>query len=147
MNPSVPGYLPREVLPGGIQIAGEFFPAGVEVGITTYALHHNPQYFADSHEHRPQRWLADEVGAENVQKSYAAFAPFSMGSRMCIGRKMAYFELWIAIARAIFEYDIKYVSGGKEQIHGPKVCEYKLVDAFASKRDGPVLEFRRREKS
>ena len=149
INPSVPGYLPRRVLPGGITIAGEFFPAGVEVGVTTYALHHNEAYWPDSHVHRPERWLvSDEKGgrtAEEVQANYAAFAPFSLGSRMCIGRKMAYFELWIAIARAVFEYDVAYVSGGKETVFGSGVCEYKLEDAFASKRDGPVVEFRRKK--
>lgn len=146
INPSVPGYPPREVLPGGINIAGEYLPAGVEVGAkTTYALHHNPQYFEDSHEHRPERWLAAEAGEEKVQEQYKSFAPFSMGSRMCISRRLAYIELWITIATAVFEYDMRYISAGKETAHGPDVCEYKLEDAFVSKRDGPLVEIRRRQ--
>ncbi len=145
MNPSVPGCLPREVLPGGIEIAGEFFSPGVEVGVTTYAVHHNPRYFIKSHEHRPERWLRAEAGDENVQKCYDAYAPFSIGSRMCIGRRLAYIELWITIARAVFGYDMKYMGAGKESAHGPDVCEYRQFDAFASKRDGPLIEFKRRK--
>lgn len=40
ISPSLPGSLPREVLPGGVTVAGEKFPAGVDVAIPVYAMHH-----------------------------------------------------------------------------------------------------------
>ena len=147
ITPSVPGYLPRETLQGGITIDGQHFPAGVEVAITTYALHHNETYFPDSHTHNPDRWIPSADNPEEAiqERLRACFAPFSQGSRMCIGRKLAYFELWIALARAVFEYDMKYVGRGKETSLGPEVrCEYALKDAFAAQREGPLIEFRRR---
>lgn len=144
MNASNPGLLPREVLPGGLEIGGEWFPPGIEVGITPYALHHNPRYYSNPHEHRPERWLASDSGSENVTELYRAFAPFSMGSRMCIGRRFAYTELWITIARTVFEYDVKFISGVREESAGTNANEYKLFDAFASQRDGPFIEFRRK---
>ena len=145
MNASLPGYLPREVLPGGIQITGTYFPPGVELAVPTYTLHHDPRYFKTPHEHTPSRWLAEESGEDKVKEAWSAFAPFSYGSRVCIGRRLAYIELWITVARTVFLYDMKYVGGGRETCFGPEVCEYKVEDNFSAKRDGPMIEFRKRQ--
>lgn len=145
INASLPGYLAREVLPGGITVIGEYFPPGVEIAVPTYTLHHNPKYFPDPHKHTPERWLPSESGVDNVKLAWEAFAPFSTGARMCIGRRLAYIELQIVIARVVFLYDMKYIDGTREEALGPDACEYKLEDWFSGKRFGPTIEFRHRE--
>jgi len=144
MSPSLPGFLPREVLPGGLEVIGHFFPPGVEVAVTTYALHHDPRYFPKPHEHIPQRWLPEESGEQSVKEAWNAFAPFSYGSRVCLGKRLAYFELWITIARAVFLFDMEYVSGGREDALEAEYNEYKLWDNFSAKRQGPLIRFRNR---
>jgi cytochrome P450 len=144
MSPSVPGILPREVLAGGITVAGHLFPAGVELTVPIYAIHHKPKYYPRPHTHDPERWIESSVGHDKVEKALSAFNPFSYGTRQCIGKRLAYTELWIAIARAVWLFDLYYVSGGMEDEFGDGVVEYKLVDHFAAARTGPVVRFQKR---
>jgi len=141
MTPAVPGILPRVVLPGGIDIDGHSIPAGVEVGVSAYSLHHNSSHFPDSFEYRPERFL--DVEAEDTLKS---FAPFSTGPRACIGRNLAYMEMMIVLARMLLLFDMKKVDslgeGGKgEGVGRERKEEYQVRDIFVCKKEGPVVEF------
>ena len=89
LSPSVGGVLPRQVLPGGLEIDGEQIPEGTVVGVPTYAIHHNPEYWSQPFEYRPERWIAESgpnVTAESVSLGQSAFCPFSVGPRGCIGK-------------------------------------------------------------
>ena len=154
MSPPVPGVLPREVLPGGIVVEGEHIPAGTQVGVSAYAIHHNEEYYPDAFSFQPERWIVDEntgVTKESVDRAHDAFCAFSLGSRGCIGKSLAYTELTIAVARLLFLFEIREAEG--ETIGGGKPTlgygrhrknEYQIVDGFVSDRDGPVLEFKAR---
>lgn len=48
MSPPGPGAFFREVQASGATVCGHFLPAGVEVGIGIYAMHHHRAYFSDS---------------------------------------------------------------------------------------------------
>ncbi|MCJ1385785.1 hypothetical protein MMC17_008909 [Xylographa soralifera] len=52
-SPPVRGLMPREALAGGVSVNGYHFPAGVEVGIPHYAVHHHEAYFPDPFEFKP----------------------------------------------------------------------------------------------
>ena len=56
-SPSIPSILPREVLPGGIVVDGEWLPEGTDVGVPHYAIHHDERYFPDSFTYKPERWI------------------------------------------------------------------------------------------
>jgi cytochrome P450 len=45
MTPPVAGALPRQILPGGMNVDGRHIPAGIDVGVPIYSIHHNPDYF------------------------------------------------------------------------------------------------------
>lgn len=145
MSPSVPGLLTREVLPGGAEVAGTYFPAGVELGVPIYAIHHNSIYFPSPHTYKPERWLEDENedGKFGVTSAYSAFQPFSYGTRQCIGKRLAYMEIWFVLARVLWQFDVEFVSGREEVLHGDEP-EYKLWDHMAAAREGPVVRFRPR---
>ncbi|KAL7268320.1 hypothetical protein RUND412_009059 [Rhizina undulata] len=144
MSPSAPGLLYREVLPGGLRIKDQFIPAGVEVGVANYTLHRNPEYFEDPLIFRPERWLKED-GNGLDGTLFGAFAPFSIGSRGCLGKRLAYIEAELMLARLMWAFDMKYVSGGVDQrITNNCNEEYMLVDQFAAVRDGPVVEFEKR---
>ncbi|KAJ9611126.1 hypothetical protein H2200_004309 [Cladophialophora chaetospira] len=152
ISPSLPGVLPREVLPGGVSVCGRTFPTGVDLSVPIYALHHNVSVFPLPHQHIPERWLASESGEERVKKCSEALTPFSYGSRMCVGWRLAKLELLITIARAVSMFDLEYVSGGKEDRLkgsgigiGDEIMEYKLWDHLAAGREGPVIRFVRRD--
>lgn len=158
LSPPVGGILPREVLEGGTVIDGHDIPAGVVVGTPTYTIHHNAAYFPAPFTYLPERWLADEkaegiaeITAETVALARSAFCPFSLGSRGCIGKGLAYTELTTALARMLWLYDIRLAPGTSMGEGNPDLeygrrreTEYQLTDCFTSKKNGPMVEFRER---
>jgi cytochrome P450 len=141
ISPSLAGPLPRQVEAGGLKVLGHYFPEGVELAVPIYALHHNERYYPDPHRYIPERWIVEESGEEFVERCRSAFQPFSYGSRQCIGKRLAYIELYITIARAAFLFEIEYLGGGREKRLGPDVLEYELIDHIAASRDGPLIQF------
>lgn len=148
LAPAVPAHLPRQVLPGGLTIDGHYFPAGTVVGTSAYAIHHDPSYFPAPYSFYPERWLADEA---SVAIARSAFCPFTLGTRMCIGRNLAYMELTLTLARLLWTYDIRAADGisggGSAQEKHPgrrREGEYQLIDWFLTERYGPMMQFRRR---
>ncbi|CAI7651341.1 unnamed protein product [Penicillium manginii] len=145
--PPIPMDLPREVLPGGLYLDEDhFFPAGTVLGVPTYALHHDEEYFARPFQYDPSRWLLRENGGEGVSAEVMthqrkAFVPFSLGPRACIGRSLAIVELEISIARVLWMYDLR-LAPGTEGLGVGRDGEYKMRDNFIVGKKGPVLQFR-----
>lgn len=152
MTPAVGGVLPREVLPGGLNIPalGLSLPAGVDVGVPIYAIHHHEDYVPDPFKFEPDRFLGS---AKEKEALMSVWNPFSVGNRACLGKPLVYMELQIALARILFEFDLRlsgeqHVSGfiAKEIGTGRRQPrEYQLQDWFMSRNEGPWADFRVRE--
>jgi cytochrome P450 len=156
LSPPVPGYLPREVQPGGMIIEGQPIPAGTVVGVAAYSIHHNPKYYPEPFSYIPDRWLrtreslSPELSKVSVETAQSAFCPFSIGPRGCLGKPMAYLELTIALARTVYLFDLKLASPlGGGSLTGEwgrrRPTEYQLEDTFTSRKDGPMVEFKSRK--
>lgn len=164
MSPSVGGIAPREVLPGGITIDGQFIPEGVVVGTPHYTIHHNPAYYAEPFKFKPERWFTgtpknaggyvETLTTEaDVATAQSAFCPFSIGPRGCIGKGLAYIEMMTTLARVLYLYDLRKSGAGVDAAEGHpsrewgrhRVDEFQLIDQFTSLKDGPMVEFRRRQ--
>ncbi|RDW60060.1 putative cytochrome P450 67 [Coleophoma crateriformis] len=159
LSPPVGGILPREVLPGGIDIDGLHIPEGCVVGTPHYAIHHNADYYPSPFTFNPERWITDSspfVTRDSVTLAQSAFCPFSIGSRGCIGKGVAYVELMTSLARVVWLYDMrkaqqepwmsKIGEGSADQEFGrQRVAEYQMKDSFTSFKDGPWVEFLARE--
>jgi cytochrome P450 len=154
MTPPVAGVLPRQVLSGGMEIDGKHIPAGVDVGVPIYAIQHNPEYYPRPFDYLPERWLSDPSANplhSRLADAQSAFNPFSIGPRGCIGKGLAYVELTVTIARVLYLYDFRLApgttlgAGSKDMELGRnRETEYQTKDVFASKKDGPMLQFRAR---
>ncbi|KAK2745928.1 hypothetical protein FQN55_006000 [Onygenales sp. PD_40] len=162
LAPPIPSHLPREVLASGLVIDDIYIPAGTVVGTSAYAIHHNPEYYPDPFKFRPERWIVDEHSTginspEAVSTARSAFCAFSLGRRGCIGKRIAYLEIEVALAKLIYMFDMrlpenpseKQASGGGVPDHRirerQRRDEYQMVDHFLVERDGPWVEFRARE--
>ncbi|OAP54848.1 hypothetical protein AYL99_11296 [Fonsecaea erecta] len=148
ISPSLPGILPREVLPGGLDVCGEHFPQGVDLAVPIYTIHHHATIYPCPHKHIPERWLPGETSEEAVKQCHEALTPFSYGSRMCIGWRLALMELRLTLARAVWMFELEYLGGGREdRLLGPDsdALEYQLLDHMAAGRNGPIIRFRKRE--
>lgn len=155
ISPPLPSHLPREVLAGGIDLDGHHIPAGFQVGTSCYALHHNEEYYPQAFTFKPERWIPDPVAgitAESVDVARSAFSAFSLGSRGCIGKGVAYMEMTIAMSRCLYLYDIRKAEGDRTGAGAPDLGfgrrrrdEFQIHDYFVANRDGPVVEFKKRE--
>ncbi|KAI1878404.1 uncharacterized protein JN550_000586 [Neoarthrinium moseri] len=158
MSPSVGGIVPREVLPGGIEIDGEFIPEGTVVGVPHYTIHHNAAYYPEPFTYNPERWVAGShkgagsVSTSEVEVAHSAFCAFSVGPRGCIGKGLAYIEMSTTLARLFYLYDLRKSSGPDPGEGNPnlewgrqRVGEFQLIDQFTSLKDGPMVEFRKRQ--
>lgn len=155
LAPAVPGILPREAEHDGVCVAGCPIPQGTEVGVPTYAIHHNPSYYPEPFKYDPSRWM---VGQDNhlendgVNLARSAFCPFSAGTRACLGKVLAYKELSVALARLVFLYDIRLEPGSHlgegscmdSRWGRQRTGEYQLWDAYISIKKGPMVQFRKR---
>lgn len=132
---------------------GHVVPPGTQVGVCTYALHHNEKYFPGPSAFRPERWLVGESGEKALAEMHSAFAPFSVGARSCAGKSMAYLEASLVIARTLWFVDFEPAPGelgeagaGKPGAKGGRERpeEFQLYDIFSATHDGPNLMFRYR---
>lgn len=94
MTPPVGAILPREALQGGMMIGKHHIPAGIDVGVPHYAIHHNAEYYPEPFEFRPERWIVqDDASSDDVALARSAFCAFSVGRTGCIGRSLAYLKM------------------------------------------------------
>lgn len=137
-----PGTLPRKVMRGGQVVDGVFLPEGTVVGVASYAVHHNEDYFPQPFRFWPERWIVDtDAGntSEKVARARTALFSFSAGGNNCIGKPTAYRMLALAVARVLWEFDIKRKPGNLEESK-----ELPLEDMFSAKAPTVMVQFKRR---
>lgn len=156
MAPAVASAPWREVTSAGALIDGCRVPAGYDVGIGIYSIHHNENYFAQPFTYMPERWLVNSTvnsTRERVDHARSAFAPFSIGPRSCIGKGLAIAELLFVMASVLVTFDFKKPEGvesllGEGSPNAPygrhRKDEYQLIDHVICAKDGPMLRFRKR---
>ncbi|KAI1078585.1 benzoate 4-monooxygenase cytochrome P450 [Whalleya microplaca] len=120
-------------------VDGHIIPPGTQVGVNIYALHHNERYFPDPFTFNPERFLSS-----HTRFTRSAFAPFSIGSRACAGKALAYLEISLTVAKTLWHFDFEKATGppGKPResvIASERV--FQAYDIFTSAHDGPFLTF------
>lgn len=155
MSPAVGSALVREVVnTTGTTVDEQFIKPGLEVGSGTYAVHHNADAYPDPFTYKPERWLESHTSRESIDKARSCFVPFSIGIRSCLGKGLAYTEITLVIATMLFLGDFKFAEGELRNIgRGIKGVgggrhrenEYQLYDHIAGQKQGPWLQFSRRE--
>ncbi|KAK8015778.1 hypothetical protein PG991_008666 [Apiospora marii] len=105
--PPANGKTAQRTAPKGT-IAGLYIPAGTIVSADLYTIQRSPEYFADPATFRPERWLEGaEKSAEFENDNPAAYRPFLIGSRACIGRHMAQQSIRLIVASLLWRYDFE----------------------------------------
>nr|AHL88992.1 cytochrome p450 3049A1 [Brachionus koreanus] len=90
-----------------IEINGVKIPANTWLMCSPYISGHNPEYFPEPEEFKPERFLKEsEFSKKNLINSYTFF-PFSLGPRNCIGQNFAKIEAKIFLAKFVQNFDIR----------------------------------------
>jgi len=92
------------------EIGGYRIPAGANVVMSQWIMHHNARYFPDPDKFDPDRWLPDK----SQKLPRFAYFPFGGGPRQCIGASFAMMEATLLLAtiaqrfrfRAVPEYPV-----------------------------------------
>ena len=69
------------------------------VHIPAYAIHRDPEYFADPEVFRPERFLP-----ENIAHNRYTYLPFGAGPRSCLGMRLAQLEIKLALVNLLHRY-------------------------------------------
>jgi cytochrome P450 len=77
---------------------------------TPYVIQRNPLYWQNPSEFRPERFLD-----KNVPMS--AFVPWGAGPRLCAGKWLALFEIILATATLVRDYDINVTYEGELELN------------------------------
>lgn len=105
----------RRVVPsGGASIAGHVLPQGTILSVPQWAAYRSPSNFISPSSFLPERWLTpdDKMASSSLLLSpYAldrkdGFNPFSLGSRSCPGRTLAFLELRLILAKLLWHFDL-----------------------------------------
>lgn len=141
LSPPAGGTLWREQSPETTDKAfivdGHVIPPGTQVGVNIYSIHHNEEYFPEPFSYKPERWLSAKDGSDNaVGANKAAFVPFSIGTRSCIGRSMGYMEASLVLAKLLWFFDLE-AAGETASADG----EFQMLDIFSALHTGPFLKF------
>jgi cytochrome P450 len=86
------------------ELGGHRLPAGSEIFLSIFHMHHDPLIFAEPRAFRPRRW-------ETAKPSVYEYNPFSAGPRMCIGASFATMEIKIVLATLLQKFRIDLPDG------------------------------------
>ncbi|KAI8548796.1 hypothetical protein RHMOL_Rhmol07G0301900 [Rhododendron molle] len=85
-------------------------PANTQFYLATAAVHHDTELWgADANEFNPMRFT-------EARKHFAAFFPFGLGTRICVGQNLVMVEAKVALAMIIKRY---YLSVSPSYVHAP----------------------------
>lgn len=114
---------------------------------STYMQSINEKYFPDPSIFRPERFLSNNVAAkDSVGEKYnsPAFSPFSIGTRGCVGKALAYMEISLAVARTLWYFDfeehLEDQTQDRKSLHLAS-REFKIYDQLIVTHVGPHLIF------
>ncbi|KAM5562305.1 cytochrome P450 CYP749A22 [Rosa sericea] len=86
-----------------VKLGNLIIPANVELLVPNLALHHEPQFWGQDVKHfKPERFSEGVASATN--NNMAAFLPFGMGPRTCVGLNFATIEAKIALSMILQRY-------------------------------------------
>ena len=114
-----------------IVLEGFLIPKGTKLSMNVEAIQKDPKYVDSPEEFLPERWLAPAVQSRvgtpsEILDHKLLSAPFSFGSRMCLGSRLAELEIKVLIARIVQDWEFTMAADS------PKVGvrEFLFMQAF-----------------
>ncbi len=90
-----------------VEICGYAIPSGSHIKPNLWALHHDPEFWIDPENFRPERFMGGSgelVSADHPHRKH--LLPFGAGTRVCLGESMALARLFIWTATMIQRFTV-----------------------------------------
>lgn len=84
--------------------------AGTRVAALMRPAARDPEYFAEPHAFRPERWLGEIAGAHDA----SVHIPFGSGARICPGRLLALLEMKLLLSMLYKNFEVERVGKAEE---------------------------------
>ncbi|KAH8697262.1 cytochrome P450 [Talaromyces proteolyticus] len=113
-----PINLPRVVPPEGYVVDGIAIPGNSVIGINVQNIQNDPSLWVEPRVFHPERFLPasdpryDSKFDRDVKE---AFAPFSIGPRNCIGYKLFFAQVRVALATVAWNFDLQWQEPAQEE--------------------------------
>ncbi|KAI0197645.1 isotrichodermin C-15 hydroxylase [Astrocystis sublimbata] len=105
LYPPAPDTLFRTTKDRHVSVAGKIVPPRTSMTMNLWASGRDPANFHRSLEFIPDRWL-ENPSPEFQNDDHAAFKPFSMGPRDCIGKNLAWAEMRLILSHLVWNFDL-----------------------------------------
>ncbi|KAL8734603.1 MAG: hypothetical protein Q9181_003155 [Wetmoreana brouardii] len=109
MHHPTPVNMPRNVLPEGQVVDGRWIPGGTVIGINLQNVQDSPRNWVEPRVFHPERFLPESDprhDARFLKDDKAAFQPFAIGPRNCIGGKVFLAEAHLIISKMVYNFDM-----------------------------------------
>lgn len=106
-------------------IAGVNIPAGTDLMIPIWAIHHDPVVYPNPDKFDPERFTPEATVGRNPY----SYIPFSAGARNCIGQKFAMLEVKSIVSKLVRHYELVKCDS-KEEIKLQADLILKTVDGI-----------------
>ncbi|KAI3390940.1 hypothetical protein diail_8338 [Diaporthe ilicicola] len=104
MSPGVASRTPR-ISDKDLLFRDWRIPAGTPVGMTVFLMHTDKNLFPDPMRFDPDRWLG-----VNRKAGEKTFAPFSRGTRVCLGMYLAWAEMYLLLFELVQNFNFDFPS-------------------------------------
>lgn len=90
-----------------VNLGGHVLRSGASILFSPYAVHRDPNIYADAEVFDPDRWLPER--AKQIPRP--AFIPFGAGNRQCLGEGFAWVEATVVLATILARWRVRPVVG------------------------------------
>lgn len=111
--------LPRVSPNEDLQYQGWSIPAGTPVSMSSYFMHYDPSIYPAPRKFDPERWTRAQEQGVRLDKY---LAPFSKGSRNCLGLNLAWAELYLTTAMVFRRFDMALYETGRKDVDVARDC-------------------------
>ncbi len=104
-----PAWMTARIAVRDTTLGGFRVPAGTQVNVSPWVMHHDPRFFERPNAFLPQRWMDAAHDAALRQ----AYLPFGSGPRKCIGDQLALRQITGAVAAIVRVFRLSPQAGAE----------------------------------
>ncbi|MFE7528365.1 cytochrome P450 [Kitasatospora sp. NPDC057542] len=119
------------------ELAGHRVPAGADILISPYILHHRPDLFPDPEHFDPGRWDGDDRAPARAERANLLI-PFGAGHRKCISRDFSVMNITLALVGILKSWRLTPATDRPVALRGRSIIKPHGLILRLSPRQSPA---------